>query len=79
MVPVVVSANSRIMMVKFGMADLECGATTNNVARQKQVAFSVTIYVAEVRIMVRKGSGIQLVADLANKRVSPRWERRRTA
>jgi glutamate/aspartate transport system substrate-binding protein len=69
MVPVVVSANSRIMMVKVGMADLECGATTNNVARQKQVAFSNTIYVAEVRLMVRKDSGIKRIADLANKRV----------
>jgi len=68
-VPVVVSANSRIMMVKVGMADLECGATTNNVARQKQVAFSNTIYVANVRLMVRKDSGIKRIADLANKRV----------
>jgi len=55
--------------VKVGMADLECGATTNNVARQKQVAFSNTIYVANVRLMVRKDSGIKRVADLANKRV----------
>ena len=69
MVPVTVSANSRIMMVKVGMADLECGATTNNVARQKQVGFSNTIYVAEVRLMVRKDSGIKRIADLANKRV----------
>ena len=69
MVPVTVSANARIMMVKVGMADLECGATTNNVARQKQVGFSNTIYVAEVRVMVRKDSGIKRMADLANKRV----------
>ena len=68
-VPVVVSANSQIMMVKVGMADLECGATTNNVARQKQVAFSNTIYVANVRLMVRKDSGVKRIADLANKRV----------
>lgn len=68
-VPVTVSANSRIMMVKVGMAQLECGATTNNVARQKQVAFSNTFYVAEVRVMVQKNSGIKRIADLANKRV----------
>ncbi len=68
-VPVNVSTNSRIMMVKAGMADMECGATTNNVARQKQVAFSNTIYVAEVRLMVRKNSGITRIADLADKRV----------
>jgi glutamate/aspartate transport system substrate-binding protein len=69
LVPVAVSANSRIMMVKVGMADIDCGATTNNVARQKQVAFSNTFYVAQVRLMVRKDSGIKRVADLANKRV----------
>ena len=68
-VPVSVSANNRLMMVKTGMADIECGATTNNVARQKQVAFSVTFYVTEVKVMVRKGAGIRSVADLANKRV----------
>ena len=68
-VPVNVSANSRIMMVKVGMADMECGATTNNVARQKQVAFSNTIYVAQVGVMVHKNSGIKRIADLANKRV----------
>lgn len=68
-VPVTVSANSRIMMVKVGMADLECGSTTNSVARQKQVAFSNTIYTADVRIMVRKDGGIKRVADLSNKRV----------
>ena len=68
-VPVSVSANNRLMMVKTGMADLECGATTNNVARQRQVAFSVTFFITEVRIMVRKGAGIRSVADLANKRV----------
>jgi glutamate/aspartate transport system substrate-binding protein len=68
-VPVSVSANNRLMMVKTGMADIECGATTNNVARQKQVAFSVTFYVSEVRVMVRNGAGIQNVAGLAGKRV----------
>ena len=68
-VPVTVSANSRIMMVKVGMADLECGATTNSVARQKQVAFSNTIYVAGVRVMVRKDGAVKRIADLANKRV----------
>lgn len=68
-VPVAVSANSRIMMVKVGMAEMECGATTNNVARQKQVAFSNTIYVANVRALVRKDSGVRRIADLADKRV----------
>ncbi len=68
-VPVAASANNRFLMVKTGMADIECGATTNNVARQKQVAFSITFYVAQVKVMVRKSAGIRNVADLANRRV----------
>lgn len=68
-VPVSLSANNRIMMVKTGIADLECGATTNNVARQKQVGFSAAFYIAEVKVMVRKDSGIKNISGLANKRV----------
>lgn len=66
---VTMTANGRIMMVKIGMADIECGATTNNVARQKLVAFSDTIYIAEVKVMVRKDSGIRSLGDLGGKRV----------
>jgi len=68
-VPVVATSNTRLMLVKTGMANIECGATTNTVARQKQVAFSTTFFVSEVKAMVRAGSGIGSLADLANKRV----------
>ncbi len=67
--PVTMTANARIMMVKVGIADIECGSTTNNVARQKLVAFSDTFYVAEVKVMVRKDSGIRSLGDLGGKRV----------
>ncbi len=67
--PVTMTANAWIMMVKIGMADIECGSTTNNVARQKQVAFSNTFYVADVKVMVRKDSGIRSLGDLDGKRV----------
>lgn len=67
--PVVMSTNSRIMMVKTGMADMECGATTNTVGRAQQVAFSTTYFVSEVRVMVPVALAGKSLKDLANKRV----------
>ncbi len=67
--PVTMPANTRIMMVKVGIADIECGSTTNTVARQKLVAFSNTFYIADVRIMVRKDKGIRSLGDLNGRRV----------
>ncbi len=62
----VTSAN-RIPLVVNGTVDLECGSTTNNVARQKDVAFAVTTYVEEVRIAVKANSGITSINQLAGK------------
>ncbi|HRH88500.1 MAG TPA: transporter substrate-binding domain-containing protein, partial [Rubrivivax sp.] len=45
-----VTSQNRIPLVVNGTVDLECGSTTNNLARQKDVAFAVTTYVEEVRI-----------------------------
>ncbi len=67
--PVVVSANSRTMMVKTGMADMECGVTTNTVGGLQQVAFSTTFYVSEVKAMVPVELAGKSLKDLANKRV----------
>ena len=53
-----------------GTVDLECGSTTNNATRQKDVAFAVTTYVEEVRIAVKANSGITGIAQLANKSVA---------
>ncbi len=68
-VPVIASTSGRMMMVKVGMADIECGSTTNTVGRQRQVAFSNTLFVSEIRIMVRANSGIKDAADLKDKKV----------
>jgi len=65
----VTSAN-RIPLVQNGTVDIECGSTTNNAARQKDVAFAVTTYVEEVRIAVKASSGIGSVADLKGKTVA---------
>ena len=53
-----------------GTVDLECGSTTNNQQRQKDVAFAITTYVEEVRIATRANSGITGIKDLNGKTVS---------
>ncbi|MCB4358270.1 glutamate/aspartate ABC transporter substrate-binding protein [Quatrionicoccus australiensis] len=64
----VTSAN-RITLIQNGTVDIECGSTTNNLERQKQVGFSSTIFVIGTRLMTRKTSGINDFADLAGKNV----------
>jgi glutamate/aspartate transport system substrate-binding protein len=65
----VTSAN-RIPLVQNGTVDLECGSTTNNAARAKDVAFANTVYVEEVRIASKVNSGIKTIADLNGKNVA---------
>jgi glutamate/aspartate transport system substrate-binding protein len=65
----VTSAN-RIPLVQNGTVDIECGSTTNNDARAKDVAFAHTAYVEEVRILTKVNSGIKSIADLNGKSVA---------
>jgi glutamate/aspartate transport system substrate-binding protein len=65
-----VTAQNRIPLVQNGTVDIECGTTTNNATRQKDVAFAPTLYIEEVRIAVKSSSGITSIAQLANKSVS---------
>lgn len=67
MIPV--TSQNRISLVQNGIVDLECGITSNTKARQQQVAFSNTIFVAGSRLLVRKGSGINDFGDLGGKTV----------
>jgi glutamate/aspartate transport system substrate-binding protein len=62
----VTSAN-RITLIQNGTVDIECGSTTNNLERQKQVSFSTTIFVIGTRLMAKKDAGINDFADLAGK------------
>jgi glutamate/aspartate transport system substrate-binding protein len=62
-----VTSQNRIPLVQNGTVDLECGSTTNNATRQKDVAFAVTTYVEEVRMAVKANSGIKGIADLKGK------------
>ncbi|KLU23314.1 ABC transporter [Caballeronia mineralivorans PML1(12)] len=64
-----VTSQNRIALVQNGTVDLECGVTTNLKARQAQVAFSDTFFVATTRLLTRKDSGIKDFPDLAGKTV----------
>ena len=65
-----VTSQNRISLVQNGTVDLECGSTTNNEARQKDVAFGLTTYVTEVRMAVKANSGVTSIAQLNKKRVA---------
>ena len=65
-----VTSQNRIPLMQNGTIDIECGSTTNNVARQKDVAFAVTTFVEEVRIATKANSGITSIAQLNGKNVA---------
>jgi glutamate/aspartate transport system substrate-binding protein len=64
-----VTAADRLGKVESGAVDLECGSTTSNLQRQKQVAFSPVFFVAGTKLMVPKTSGVGSYRDLAGKTV----------
>ena len=65
-----VTSQNRIPLVQNGTVDIECGSTTNNATRQKDVSFAVTTSAEEVRIAVKASSGITSIAQLAGKKVA---------
>lgn len=64
-----VTSQNRIPLLQNGTYDFECGSTTNNVERQKQVDFSNTLFIVGTRLLVNKDSGIKDFADLKGKNV----------
>ena len=66
----VITSQNRVPLVQNGTIDFECGSTTNNLARQKDVAFAYTTYVEEVRIAVKANSGIKSIKDLNGRTVA---------
>ena len=65
-----VTSQNRIPLLTNGTVDLECGSTTNNEARARQVAFAPTTFVTNVRMAVKKSSGITELAQLQGKPVA---------
>ena len=64
-----VTSADRLTRVKAGEVDLECGSTTSNLQRQKDVAFSPIFFVAGTKLMVAKASKVASYRDLAGKTV----------
>ncbi|MDO9403638.1 MAG: transporter substrate-binding domain-containing protein [Polaromonas sp.] len=65
-----VTSQNRIPLVQNGTVDIECGSTTNNATRLKDVSFLPTTFVEEVRIAVKANSGINSIAQLNGKNVA---------
>ena len=65
-----VTSQNRIPLVQNGTVDIECGSTTNNATRQKDVSFLPTTFVEEVRFAVKANSNINAIAQLNGKNVA---------
>jgi glutamate/aspartate transport system substrate-binding protein len=64
----VTSAN-RIPLMANGTIDLECGSTTNNLERQKQVSFTITHFITANRWVAKKSSNAKTLNDLKGKTI----------
>jgi len=65
-----ITAQSTMPLVSNGTVDIGCGPTTNNLARQQQVAFAVTSYVSEVRMAVHKDSDLKSISQLGGRTIA---------
>ena len=64
-----VTSATRIPLMANGTIDLECGSTTNNLDRQKQVSFTITHFVTANRFVSKKSANLKTVDDLKGKTV----------
>lgn len=64
-----ITPQNRIPLLQNGTIDIECSTTTNNAERQKQAAFSDTIFIIGTRLLTKKTSGIHDFADLKGRTV----------
>lgn len=65
-----ITPQTRIPLLTNGTIDIECGSTTNNLTRQEQVAYLPVTFITGTKLLVKKDSGVQSVADLVGKRIS---------
>ena len=65
-----VTLQNRIPLLTNGTIDLECGSTTNNTARGKDVQFAINYFYTGTRLLTKKTSGVKNYADLAKKKVA---------
>jgi ABC-type amino acid transport substrate-binding protein len=64
-----VTSQNRIPLMTNGTIDIECGSTTNNSDRAKQVAFAINYFYTGTRLLVKSGSPVKTLADLKGKKV----------
>src|SRR5882672_8484269 len=64
-----VTSATRIPLMANGTIDLECGSTTNNLERQKQVAFTITHFLTDNRFVAKKTSKLAKFDELKGKTV----------
>ena len=64
-----VTSSTRIPLIANGTVDLECGSTTNNAERQKQVAFTNTHFLTASRFAAKKASNLMTIDDLKGKTI----------
>ena len=64
-----VTSSNRIPLMANGTIDIDCGSTTNNAERQKQVAFTNTHFLTASRFVSKKASNLAIIDDLKGKSV----------
>src|ERR1700720_3318443 len=64
-----VTSATRIPLIANGTVDLECGSTTNNLEREKQVSFTITHFVTANRFVSKKSANLKAVDDLKGKTI----------
>lgn len=64
-----VTSQNRIPLLQNGTIDIECGSTTNNSERGKQVSFATNYFYTGTRFLTKANSGIKTLADLKGKKV----------
>ncbi len=64
-----ITSQNRISLMQNGTIDIECGSTTNNLERQKQVAFSNSLFVYGIKMLTKKDSGVTDFAQLKGRNV----------
>ena len=64
-----VTSGNRIPLLQNGTVDIECGSTTNNSERAKQVQFATNYFYTGTRFLVKAGTKVDKLADLAGKTV----------
>ena len=65
-----VTSQTRIPLMANGTIDIECGSTTNNLTRQKQVDYLAITFITGTQLAVKKGSGIKEIEDLNGKAIA---------